>query len=220
MIPGRELCHAYVLHARAYKEKSRLLEIWTLEHGRFSAVGRDAVPLFQPCLVTWRGRGALKTLATCEQAGLPRELTGDALFAGFYLNELMVRLLPPEEPQPLLFAFYGEVLEGLHDPDRLEPLLRRFEMQLLAVIGYELDFRRDADGEPVLPDVRYDYRSREGLVPVATGWPGTDLLAIAVDDYREPSARRVAKHILRNALGEHLGAHPLKSRELWLRSKS
>ncbi len=71
MTPGGGLCHAYVLHTRAYKERSRLVELWTLEHGRISATGRPPVPLFQPCLVGWRGRSTLKTLVQCEQAGLP-----------------------------------------------------------------------------------------------------------------------------------------------------
>lgn len=220
MSPGPGLRHAYVLHARAYKEKSRLLELWTLEQGRVAAVGRPAVPLFQPCLVDWRGKGGLKTLTVCEPAGLPRDLSGDALFAGFYLNELLVRLLPPDDPQPLLFAFYGEILAALAARDMLEPWLRRFEKQLLAVIGYEVDFRRDCAAEPLDPEACYQFQARQGFLRVMDGWPGRDLLAIAEDDYRAPPVRRAAKQILRAALAEPLGPHPLKSRELWLRSTS
>lgn len=218
MTPGGGLCHAYVLHTRAYKERSRLVELWTLEHGRISATGRPPVPLFQPCLVGWRGRSTLKTLVQCEQAGLPLFLNGESLFAGFYLNELLVRLLPPEESHPELFAAYGGVLEALGRAEMLEPLLREFEKILLASMGYAISFDRDESGDSLEDDNRYRYLPGHGLSACADGWPVDILLDIAAADYRRPETRRAARTIMRLALGEHLGDKPLKSRELWMRS--
>lgn len=219
MTPSGEFRHGFVLHMRPYRERSRLVELWTLEEGRISAVGRPSVPLFQPCLAAWRGRTGLKTLTHCEQAGLPLSLTGEALFAGFYLNELLVRLLPPEEAHPELFAAYSTLLARLGTRDQLEPGLREFEKLLLSAMGYALDFVRDDQGIPLRPDACYLFRPGRGLVPMHEGWRGEVLGAIAVADYSRPEVRRAARDIMRQALGEHLGDKPLKSRELWMRTQ-
>ncbi len=217
-----ELCHAFVLHSRPYREKSRLVELWTLEHGRISAVMRQHVPpLFQPCLVAWRGKNPLKTISHCESVGMPLVLEGDALFAGFYLNELLVRLLACEETQIELFALYAESLAQLNDRASLELLLRRFERSLLSALGYALNFRIDAAGHAVLAERYYWYYPEQGFVCAPKdeqdSWSGKVLLAIALEDFGNASIRQAAKLILRTALAQHLGAKPLKSRELWQR---
>ena len=88
-----ELCHAFVLHSRPYREKSRLVELWTMEYGRISGVMRQQVPpLFQPCLVAWRGKNALKTIYHCECVGLPLMLVGDAFVVFFFLSSFLLPL--------------------------------------------------------------------------------------------------------------------------------
>lgn len=223
MIPTAELCHAYVLHSRPYREKSRLVELWTLEHGRISGVMRQQVPpLFQPCLVAWRGKNPLKTISHCESVGLPLMLVGDATFAGFYLNELLVRLLALEEPQIELFALYSESLAQLNQRELLEPLLRRFERRLLAALGYAFNFHHDVAGQPILAEQRYAYHPEQGFVlayaQAPECWRGQALLAIAQEDFSQQATRQTAKLILRRALAQQLGSKPLKSRELWQRT--
>jgi DNA repair protein RecO (recombination protein O) len=218
-----ELCHAFVLHSRPYREKSRLVELWTMEYGRISGVMRQQVPpLFQPCLVAWRGKNALKTIYHCECVGLPLMLVGDATFAGFYLNELLVRLLTVEEPQIELFALYTESLAQLNQRELLEPVLRRFERCLLGTLGYAFNFHHDVTGQAILADKSYFYYPEEGFVvahsPVAEAWQGRALLAIAQEDFSLSSTRQTAKLILRRALAQQLGTKPLKSRELWQRT--
>lgn len=218
-----ELCHAFVLHSRPYREKSRLVELWTLEHGRLSAVLRQQVPpLFQPCLMAWRGKTTLKTISHCEHAGLPLVLEGDALFAGFYLNELLVRLLNADEPQLELFALYSQSLLQLNQRPLLEPVLRQFERSLLAALGYGVNFSYDTDGQAILADRDYDYYPEHGFIAVAhpatDTWQGSVLLAIAKEDFSQHMTRQAAKLILRRALAQQLGAKPLKSRELWQRT--
>jgi DNA repair protein RecO (recombination protein O) len=218
-----ELCHAFVLHSRPYREKSRLVELWTLEHGRMSAVMRQQVPpLFQPCLVAWRGKNALKTISHCENAGLPLMLIGDACFAGFYLNELLVRLLALEEPQIELFALYTETLARLNQQALLEPTLRRFERQLLAVLGYAFNFHYDVTGQSIDARQCYLYFPERGFVladeQTPESWSGHVLLAIAQEDFSQANTRQAAKLILRRALAQQLGTKPLKSRELWQRT--
>lgn len=218
-----ELCHAFVLHSRPYREKSRLVELWTLEHGRISAVMRQQVPpLFQPCLLAWRGKNPLKTISHCESVGMPLVLEGDALFAGFYLNELLVRLLAFEEVQIELFAQYSESLAQLNDRTRLELLLRRFERSLLAALGYAISFSNDAIGQAILAEQHYWYYPDQGFICAPTyepdTWSGRVLLAVASESYSQSAVRQAAKLILRTALAQHLGAKPLKSRELWQRT--
>ncbi|MDO8329368.1 MAG: DNA repair protein RecO C-terminal domain-containing protein [Fluviicoccus sp.] len=220
MTAGGEFCHAFLLHTRPYKERSRLVDLWTLEQGRVSAVGRASVPLFQPCLVRWRGRSTLKTMTHCEQAGLPLSLHGEALFAGFYLNELLVRLLPPDEAHPTLFANYSGLLGTLGVRATLEPGLREFEKQLLAAMGYGITFDQDDDGHPLQAGQYYRFEPGTGMVACAEGWTADILQAIAVADYARDETRMAARQIMRRALAEHLGDKPLKSRELWMRTKN
>lgn len=216
------LCHGYLLHSRPYREKSRLTEWWTLEHGRISAVMRQSPPpIFQPCLVAWRGKKPLKTLQQHECVGLPYILQGHAAFAGFYLNELLVRLLAHEEAHTELFVLYSQTLEALKDkPHDIEPVLRHFERCLLASLGYALDFCRDEQQRAIQPDDYYVYQPQQGFIKTdsleKTAWQGSILLAIAAEDWLLNATKQAAKKIIRAALAVHLGNKPLKSRELFI----
>ncbi|HRH92773.1 MAG TPA: DNA repair protein RecO [Agitococcus sp.] len=215
-------CHGYLLHSRPYREKSRLTEWWTLEHGRISAVMRqNPPPLFQPCLMAWRGKKPLKTLQNHESVGLPYILEGNAMFAGFYLNELLVRLLAYEEAHTELFVLYSQTLESLKDkPNDIEPALRHFERCLLTSLGYALDFRYDAQQRAIQPDDYYAYQPQQGFIKTDNleqmTWRGSILLAIAAEDWRLNTTKQAAKKIIRAALAVHLGNKPLKSRELFI----
>lgn len=216
------LCHGYLLHSRPYREKSRLTEWWTLEHGRISAVMRQSPPpIFQPCLVAWRGKKPLKTLQQHECVGLPYILQGHAAFAGFYLNELLVRLLAHEEAHTELFVLYSQTLQSLKDkPNDIEPVLRHFERCLLASLGYALDFRYDAQQRAIQPDDYYAYQPQQGFIKTDNleqmTWQGSMLLAIAAEDWQLNATKQAAKKIIRAALAVHLGNKPLKSRELFI----
>lgn len=216
------LCHGYLLHSRPYREKSRLTEWWTLEHGRISAVMRqNPPPLFQPCLMAWRGKKPLKTLQNHESVGLPYLLEGNATFAGFYLNELLVRLLAHEESHTELFVLYSQTLQSLKDkPNDIEPVLRHFERCLLASLGYALDFRYDAQQRTIQPDDYYAYQPQQGFIKTddleKMTWQGSILLAIAAQDWQLNTTKQAAKKIIRAALAVHLGNKPLKSRELFI----
>ena len=215
------LNHAFILHSRPYREKSRLVDLFSLEHGLVRGVMRQRIsPLFQPCLAAWRGHKPLKTLSHCESVGPPVVLEGNALFAGFYLNELLVRLLAEEEAYPDLFVLYAQIILQLQQFAPLEPLLREFEIHLLKELGYALDFSHDTLNHPLNAQAYYQYQAENGLVCVephqTPNWQGKHLLAIAQRDWGEAQTRQAAKLILRSALAALLGAKPLKSRELWL----
>ncbi len=133
---------AYVLHSRAYRENSALVDFITPQ-GRLRAVLRSArgkagtlARPFVPLEVEFRGRSELKNVGRMESAGVAAWLVGDALFSGLYLNELLIRLLPAEDPHPVLFEHYALTLLALAEGRPLEPLLRSFEWRLLDDLGY------------------------------------------------------------------------------------
>lgn len=211
-----------------------MLEVFTAEHGRLTLVARGTkrktrggssaamLQPFTPLLLSFAGRGEMKSLAAVEVAGGPAGLRGNRLFSAMYVNELLVRLLHKHDPHPALFASYAQTLGMLASGAVLEDVLRRFEYTLLDELGYSFDLENDAhSGDPVVDDRWYDYSPGEGMVlrsavrePSRPAYAGVDLLAMAAGDFGG-SVRQTAKKLLRQALSEHLGGAPLRSRELF-----
>jgi len=216
---------AFVLHSRSYKESSSLVDLLTPQ-GRLRAVLRGArgkagslVRPFIPLELELRGRGELKTVARLETAGIPNLLSGDALFSGLYLNELLIRLLPAEDAHPELFQHYAATLPLLAAGQPLEPLLRAFEWRLLEELGYGFSLGEDLAGHPIDPQGLYRLLPEAGLEPVGQFQPGvfqgSDLLAMAATQWSTPGVLAAAKRLMRQALAPHLGGRPLVSRELF-----
>ncbi|TWC34626.1 DNA replication and repair protein RecO [Pseudomonas sp. SJZ079] len=220
---------AYVLHSRAYRESSALVDFLTPQ-GRLRAVLRGArgkagtlARPFVPLDVEFRGRGELKTVGRLEAAGIPNLLSGDALFSGIYLNELLIRLLPAEDPHPAIFDHYAMSVLALAQGRALEPLLRAFEWRLLDELGYGFALDLDLNGQPVVAGGLYRLQTDSGLVPVGQLQPGVfqgaELLAMAEADWSVPGALAAAKRLMRQAMAPHLGGRPLVSRELFMTFK-
>lgn len=227
----------YVLHSRPYRDSSLLVELFTAEHGRLALVARGArgprgrgrrahgvaLQPFAPLLVSFSGRGDLKTLGAAEAARPPLALAGKRLYSGLYLNELLMRLLHRHEAHPPLFAAYGEALSRLADSEAAEEALRRFELTLLDELGYRLNPGQDSvSGETVQADAWYRYEPDQGMVridlrepPPAGAYAGAELLAIAAGQL-DGGVRGACKRLLREALAVHLGQQPLRSRELFI----
>jgi DNA repair protein RecO (recombination protein O) len=225
-----ELRAAFLLHRRPYRETSLLLEAFSLLHGRVGLVARGARPPrarwrvtfepFRPLVLAWKGRGDLGTLIAAEPDGPPIELHGRAVASGFYLNELLMRLLQRHDPHPQLYAQYARALSALGAGCELETVLRRFEKQLLEALGYGLQLERDADrGWPIIAETRYVYAAQAGPLGAPTASTqgiavhGKTLLAIAGEEFDAQSSRE-AKRLMRYLLQQHLGERPLASREL------
>lgn len=224
------MLHAYFLHVRPYRETSMLVELLTAEQGRVAGVWRGArrskggIPqLLQPLLIDLAGTGELKNLRQVEMAGPALQLTGPALFSAFYLNEILVRLLPRYEIQSALFIAYAETLGSLLEGENTAVLLRRFECQLLDTLGYGIDFSHDSEsGESVSAAFGYDFHPERGFSRSRSAQAlvnGEALLQLAAGDFSSPAAAQAAKRINRLALARLLGNRPLKSRELFLAAK-
>lgn len=229
---GAELEPAFLLHARAYRDTSLLLEVLGREHGRIGLVARGVrgrrsrlagiLQPFQPLAISWQARGELGTLTGAESAGRAVILGGRRLVSGFYANELLLRLLGREDPHAGLFNRYGRLLDELAGGTAEAVALRGFERDLLGALGYGLPLTQDAAGDPVVPGRWYRYDPELGAEPVTAAGPGRGvvagetLLALAADRLDEPAAL-AARDLMRAALRPHLGARPLKSRELYAR---
>lgn len=222
-----ELQPAYFLHSRNYSDTSIIADFWTPNFGRLSVLAKGArrrkggnkhllIP-FTPLLISCQGRSELKTLTHIELAGAARYLQGSSLFSGYYLNELLLRLLPVADPHPQLFSCYCGVVESLASVDFLEPCLREFEWSLLRELGYGLDFSVDAvSHSAVIAESLYQLDCERGFFQATQGpFTGADLLAIAGQDYSMACTARAAKLIARRALRQLLGDKPLNSREMF-----
>lgn len=225
----------FVLHHRAYRDTSVLLEFLTVEHGRVGAVARGVrkeksrwagmLQPFRPLLLSWMGRGELVTLTSVEENGGARLSSGPALMCGFYLNELMVRLLERHDAHPGLYTAYDDALRGLsnveRDPTAQESALRRFEKRLLAELGYGLILDHAADsGAALTPDTVYSYELERGPIAynersLGITVSGATLLALDHDALHDECSLRESKRLMRAVLAHYLGDKPLQSRALF-----
>ena len=168
---------AYVLHRYDWSESSLILELLTREHGRIAVVAKGAkkpssnfrpvlLPL-QPLHVAFGGDGEIRTLKSAEWQGGQVMPTGEALLSGYYLNELLLRLLARDDPHPPLFDVYGATVRVLAGelPQLLQPALRAFELLLLREIGLlpSLDLQT-ATLAQLEPGDRYTLHAEGGLL--------------------------------------------------------
>jgi len=223
---------AYVLHRIAYKDSSQIVELFTREHGRVGAVARGARRpkspwrgLLQPfgeLLVSWSGRSELRTLTGVEPAGEVLTLAGERLFSGFYLNELILRLLQRHDAHVQLYDEYRRAVTSLAHDRHQAWTLRLFERSILDETGYGLNLSCDArSGQLLDPSARYEYHLEEGpvLSEAEEGsrmlLRGSSLLALArAADCPDPAALKELRILLRTVIDGLLGDRPLKTRQV------
>ncbi len=232
-----ELQAAYVLHTRPYRNTSMLVDFLTPDYGRVSGVARGVrgsgkaakqkralLQPLTPLLISFSGNSELKSINQFEAERIGLQLSGKKLFSALYLNELLCRLLSQHEDSEVLFMLYQQALQQLQDQALIDVVLRRFELGLLQFLGYGLELTVECEtGEAITAGQDYQFYADQGfrLLPAnskekASGYyfPGSELLSLAAGDFT-PEVRRLAKRLCRMALGVHLGAKPLKSRELF-----
>lgn len=217
---------AFVLHARPWRETSLIVELLTPDHGRVAVVARGvqgakrhllraALQPLQFLRVDFLPRGELARLLQAEAMDAAPMLQGEALMAAFYVNELLLRLLPRQDPAPALFDRYAELRQSLAGGDTLAWTLRRFERDLLDLLGYGLPW--DQEGEGVRLDPAGRYRLDAEIGPVrdrahdAGSTSGAALLALAEDRLPPPEQLAELRGALRGVLQTHLGPQKLKS---------
>ena len=222
---------AYVLHRRRYRESSLIIDFLTFEQGRIGAVARGALrknsrtgAILQPLIplrVAFSGRSELRTLNSAETDGKAPMLDGRSTYSLFYVNELVLRLTAPHDPNEDLFKAYTVVAAGLGRNEALEPLLRRFEKRLLDALGLGLNLATEAHSNvPIAPEGEYHFVHEHGPVvdthdSSAPRVSGETLLTLAGEGEFTPTALREAKHLMRYVFNHLLDGRALKSRELF-----
>ena len=222
----------YVLHTYPYKETSLIVEAFTRRYGRVALLARGArrprspmrgvLLAFHPLRLGWSGSGELATLMSVEWAGGNGSLGGVGLMCGFYVNELLLRLLPRDDPHEDLFDFYAASLGSLCAGEAPAPVLRSFEKRLLGEVGYAPALQTDAENRPIEPERLYVYEPDRGPVP-ARGAPageadvhGRTLLDLAEDEYGSPQTRDEARALMRMLIGQRLHGQVLHTRAVLL----
>jgi DNA repair protein RecO (recombination protein O) len=222
---------AFVLHTYPWRETSLVVEVFSREHGRVPMVAKGArrpasqwrgvLMAFQPLVMSWSGRGEVKTLIAAHWRGGQPLLGGVALLSGYYINELLLRLTAREDPHPALYTHYADTLQRLAHGEPHPALLRGFEMALLRELGYAptLDVLA-ATGAPVRADGRYLYLAERGVIEAdddvgdAPLLAGRVLLDMARGDFSRAETQVQARALMRRLIQHHLGGHTLESRRI------
>lgn len=220
---------AYVLHSLPYKETSLIVELFTESHGRLPVIAKGAkrkhsvlrsvLVNFQPLEVKFSGRSEVKTLQTAEWCGAQLAPEGRSLFAAYYLNEILMLGLKRDDPHPELFRLYKDTLGQLSRGEDMTLVIRRFELELLAELGYGLDYQSDRAGNPILASHVYyldpeagwsQEKFNSGLSPVS----GSCILEVGQGVMSKENAQAL-KALTRQMLSTYIAPNGLLSR-VWM----
>lgn len=208
----------FVLHRRAWRDTSLIVEMLSREHGRIAGIARGArsakstffglTEPFRALEASWTRRGEMVTLTGLEPAGPSGRLSGRAMWCGLYANELLLRLTPRDDPDSEIFDAYARLLPELPAPGRQSNALRRFEVSLLHALGVAPDLAFcEASGERVVAELRYCVDPVAGPRPVPEhqdGIRGTVLLALAggcdVPAQDDAAALRLMRELIEHQL--------------------
>ena len=219
----------YVLHSYPFKETSLVVELFSQQFGRVAAVAKGArrprsamrgmLQSFQLLSGTWSGKNELKTLHSLDWAHGLVNLQGEALMCGFYMNELLLRLLPREDAHEALFDYYQATLSTLSQTTALATHLRRFELKLLQELGYAVPLMADEHGEIISAEKQYRYEAEHGACALNAArngvqLSGSTLLDMAKEDYENSLTQSQSKQLMRYLLAHYLGDKPLHTRQL------
>ncbi len=236
---------AFLIHSRKYTDSRIIIELLTRDHGRISGVLRQGgkssrqtkIQPFTPLLISWRGNGALKTVTHKEAFDVPVNLLSGSLFCGLYLNELLLRSLPLDDSCESVYRLYHKTISVIssfdYDSEKpsIEAALRKFELTLLAELGFGIDLYSDIQQEEIIGGSEQVYRfiDGEGFMPVALDcvraeasniqgslFPSDVIVALREERFDE-QVLRYAKYICRQALRPLIGEKPLNTRALFTR---
>jgi DNA repair protein RecO (recombination protein O) len=220
----------FVLHSYPYKETSLIVDVFTRDHGRIALIAkgakrphsklRGALQTFQPLSISWSGKSEVRTLIAAEWIGGLLPLERSALLCGFYLNELLVKLLARDDPHPALFDHYVATLNQLAHDEPAPIVLRKFECALLKETGVAADLSIcTSTGRAVEANEIYVVDPEHGprIAMPADAAPrvsGKTLRDMEREDYSDASTQTQSKFLMRYLLAHHLGGMQLKTRQI------
>jgi DNA repair protein RecO (recombination protein O) len=220
----------FVLHSYPYKETSVIVDVFTRDYGRVALIAKGAkrphsklrgvLQTFQPLSVAWSGKSEVRTLTSAEWVGGLLPLEKAALLCGFYLNELLVKLLARDDAHPALFDHYVSTLNQLAHGEPAPIVLRKFELALLKETGVAGSLAvSTTTREPVEPGQEYVVDPERGAREArpADQWPrvtGKTLLDMEREDYTDSATQSQSKFLMRFLLAHHLGGTQLNTRQI------
>lgn len=223
----------YVLHTYPFKETSLVVELFSKDFGRVAAVAKGArrprsamrgmLQSFQTLSGAWSGKNELRNLHSLDWSAGLLLLRGEALMCGFYLNELLLRLLPREDAHEALFDYYTQTLQTLMTAKDLANTLRKFELTMLQEMGYAVPLTHDENEVAIDPARTYRYEADYGAnlskttlnnTPNGVSLLGKTLLDMAQGDYSHAQTKLQSKQLMRYLLAHYLGDKPLHTRQL------
>lgn len=225
---------AYILHKRAYKESSYIIDLFTFESGVVSVIAKGAksnkskfylnLQLFNQLDVMYSGKTELMTLIQADVNKTVSFSVKKNTFCGYYINELILRLLHKHDQHQNLFSHYEQLLNDMANAIQPEALLRAFEKALLIEIGYGIDFGNTANGVDIQDKELYLVSPDNGIMHSSSN-QSSDLLVtgktlkdIELEDFSDLNTLRESKQLMRRILQHHLGGRPLKSRDLFAKT--
>lgn len=232
---------SYVLRTRAWSESSWIVDLFSREFGRIGCIAKGGRRLksqtrpylmpFQELETGWSGKGELPTMTAAEGTVKPPKLDGERLLCAWYMNELLLRLLPRLDPHPALFDHYTQAIHGIANEEAPDIVLRWFELKLLEECGYglmldaeistgsaiedQVRYKYLVDRGPVFADRVADAASGEAAERYVTGMvdvTGATLNSLAAGDLSDRSVRAEARGLLRAVIDRQLDGRPLKTR--------
>ncbi|MDP5009108.1 MAG: DNA repair protein RecO [Glaciimonas sp.] len=222
----------FVLHSYPHRETSLILDVFTRDYGRIALVAKGAkrptsqlrgvLQTFQPLSLSWVGKTELRTLTAAEWVGGMLPLEKSALLCGFYLNELLVKLLARDDPHSILFDHYVATLNQLAHQEPAPIVLRQFERALLKETGVAGNFTNCTNTQQtVLAETMYVLDPERGprVARVSDSWPavsGKTLLDMEMEDYSDLVTQMQSKVLMRFLLAHHLGGAKLNTRQILL----
>jgi len=234
----KESVITYILHTRAFKETSLLVDLFSRELGRFSLVAkgikrksaqaqRAILQPFNLLKIEIAGRGELKVLCAAELVSSPQHLSHRALACGYYINELLIRSIQEKQEFAELFHFYNESIVALRADQDFASTLRNFEVNLLDALGFAPQWHADIHGDGICKDSVYLFIPEQGfeLTPrndescyyenSNNGFIGEAILSLGNKCYKAKTIK-ICQQITQMLLRQIIGNKPLESRKMWL----
>jgi len=223
---------AFILHKRAYRNTSAILEFFTRDYGRISLVAKGVsgsksrlkgiMQAFQPLQISWSRKSELGNMTSAETTQSPFALVDEALYAAMYVNEILFKLITKDDPHPNIFDQYTQLLADLVIPSNLQISLRLFEKKLLQDLGYEIDFFWEAEtSEAIDSHCIYEFIPGHGFIKCIGSekeriqFSGNLLQEIANGNLQNEQTLKVAKRIFQLSIKQLLGNTELSTRELY-----
>ena len=217
---------AFLLHQRPYGNSSVMAEMFTLDNGRISVIAKGAkkpkskffgvLSPFSKLRITYRGKSELKTLTNVDKEDIFSDSFSKLSYTLLYINELLIKILPQGAPQKELFYLYDRFLLEIKTSNEIDIILRRFEIDLLEMLGYGINFINEVDsGQSIDADKLYDFVPELGFKESPNGiFNGKEIISISKLDFENINKKKF-KSLTTMAIGYSLDGGDLKSRQIF-----